>query len=107
MIKKILIYRDKKTNKIIELQECPDYETKQLLSIIEEFNKDTQHSVEVHNVKENSLEEYVLRNYWRSKANTEEEIKTCVNRIHAEVRHLNVMFDLLYQDYTNKIDKIK
>jgi len=105
---KILIYRKIKDNKIICIDECPPYDKKKLDAIIEEFNlTDKNNSVEVKQIKENSLEDYLITNFYKSNPTKADEVKAILDNLFFNAKRLSNYFDVLYTDYTQKMNKIK
>ena len=97
-IMKILVFRDKKTNNITCVDKCPEYDKTMLESIIQEFNDKDSNIVEVKIIKEQSLEEFLVKNYMIKKTN-KNDVEECINTLYASIRRIRALMSVLEEDY--------
>lgn len=106
-MKKILVYRNKNDGKIICIDDCPPFDKQKLNATIEEFNlTDKQNLVELKQIKENTLEDYLLTNYYQTKLTQAEEIQALLDSIFFNTKRLSNYFEVLYNEFNKKMNKI-
>lgn len=92
---KLLVFRNRKTEQITCIQDCPNYDD--LDNIVNEFNSnDTECTVTAEKIKEGSLTEFLLKNY-KSHKTSKNDIDECLRVLDFGFKRLNLQVNLIKQ----------
>lgn len=102
MMQKILVYRNRYSNKIICIDKCPDYTKQKLDEIIAEYNSSGDETVEVKSLRDDSLELYLLQSYFASKITRKDELQSCINAVYTGAYRLRNLCNSLIEEFAPK-----
>lgn len=93
---KLLVFRNRKTEQITCIQDCPNYDD--LDNIVNEFNANAPEcTVSAEKVKEGSLTEFLLKNY-KSHKTSKNDIDECLRALDFGFKRLNLQVNLIKQE---------
>lgn len=93
---KILVFRNRKTEHITCIQDCPNYDD--IDNVLSEFNtKDIECTASIEKIKGGSLTEFLLKNYKAHRTN-KNDIDECLRALDFGVKRLSMQIELIKQE---------